>query len=391
MKRYASFLALVLLSTSVQGQTLPDATLLPPPPGPWQLPAPPSGAVCSAPTGLDNGFLTGNHNFPNFINFISSPIQNIDPRAVTALYPIFESAGRRRSRPCPMATCSVWRGRDGGPIGPPGSRPEPGRLRRHAPEPRPTDAHHQRSPLPEPPCRHPARLFDIAAGGERDGLLNLGGFAQYTFIEDVPNQFLLTGGLRLEVPCGAHEVFQGYGPAEMSTYLTAGKEFGKYHVLGTVGYEFPIGPGSDNEQFFYANFHFDRQLFGWLYPLVEFNCLDHTVSVGRNFELPTRRGFADFNDFSATGNSVFLSAGANAVIVPEALGDRRRLFDQHRRAEQRQRQYRAPEDDDPLLGGGFQSAVAPLQFRLRQNTGSWPNQDTASERGCGVFRVVTCS
>jgi hypothetical protein len=169
-----------------------------------------------------------------------------------------------------------------------------------------------------PPDRR-ARIFDIANGGDLDGFLNLGGFAQYTFIDDVPNQFLMTGGVRLMVPCGAHEVFQGYGPAEMSTYLTGGKELGKFHVLGTVGYEFPIGPGSDNEQFFFANVHVDRQMFGWLYPLVEFNCIYHSVSVGANLELPTRHGFADFNDFSATGNRVFLAVGANAVLVPERL------------------------------------------------------------------------
>ena len=275
---------------------------------------------CSAPTGLDNGFLTGNHNFPNFINFISNPIQNIDPRAVTALYPIFESARASSVPALPNGDVQLY--------GAAATVALSDRLAVGLNQGGFADMHLSHDQLmriindPRFQNLHAdirARLFDIAAGGERDGLLNLGGFAQYTFIEDVPNQFLLTGGLRLEVPCGAHEVFQGYGPAEMSTYLTAGKEFGKYHVLGTVGYEFPIGPGSDNEQFFYANFHFDRQLFGWLYPLVEFNCLDHTVSVGRNFELPTRRGFADFNDFSATGNSVFLSAGANAVIVPERL------------------------------------------------------------------------
>jgi hypothetical protein len=42
----------------------------------------------------------------------------------------------------------------------------------------------------------------------RDGWLNLGGFAQYTLIQDVPNQFLLTAGLRWEAPSGEAEVFQ---------------------------------------------------------------------------------------------------------------------------------------------------------------------------------------
>src|SRR5580704_2465060 len=41
--------------------------------------------------GGNGGLLAGNHNFPNFIGFISDPVQNIDPRAVTELYPIFGS------------------------------------------------------------------------------------------------------------------------------------------------------------------------------------------------------------------------------------------------------------------------------------------------------------
>jgi hypothetical protein len=160
-------------------------------------------------------------------------------------------------------------------------------------------------------------LRDIAGGGSRTGFLNVGGFAQYTLIEDVPGQFLLTGGVRLEAPCGSHEVFQGHGPAHMAPYLTAGKEFGEFHVLATTGYYFPIGPGSDNSQLFYADLHLDRRCFGWLYPLVELNCIYHTRSV--SFGLVTRRGFVDFDTFEASGNIVILAAGANAVLVPERL------------------------------------------------------------------------
>ncbi len=143
----------------------------------------------------------------------------------------------------------------------------------------------------------------------------MGFFGQYTLIEDVPNQFLLTTGLRLEVPCGAHEVLQGYGPAEMAVYATAGKEIGKYHFLGTTGYKFPIGPGGDNLNLFYANMHLDRQCFGWIYPLVELNANYHVQSV--NFGLDSKRGFFDFDNFESTGNILSLAAGVNTVLVPE--------------------------------------------------------------------------
>lgn len=317
MPRYASLLTLVLLAASAQAQTTPPVAM-PEPAAPWQMPAAP--ADCAPPGGANNGFLTGNHNFPNFINWMSNPIQNIDPRAVTALYPIFESAWFSTVPALPDGDAQLYGAaatvalsdrlavglNQGGFADMHFTHDQ---LRRIVRDPRFANLRPDRQ----------QRLIDIANGTERDGFLNLGGFAQYTFIQDVPNQFLLTGGLRLTVPCGSHEVFSGYGPAEMSTYLTAGKEFGQFHVLGTLGYQFPIGPGSDNEQFFNANIHFDRRCFGWLYPLVEFNCIYHTVSVGTNVSLPTREGFIDFGDFSSTGNSVFVAAGANAVLVPERL------------------------------------------------------------------------
>ena len=127
----------------------------------------------------------------------------------------------------------------------------------------------------------------------------------------------MTAGMRWIAPSGAHEVFQGHGPAELAPYLTGGKEFGNCHVLATTGYKFPAGPGSDNTKVFYANVHLDRRTFGWLYPLVEFNTVYHTTSV--SFGLPTARGLFDFDNFEATGNIVTMAAGANAVLIRERL------------------------------------------------------------------------
>ena len=161
------------------------------------------------------------------------------------------------------------------------------------------------------------RFRDVEVSDDREGWLNIGGFFQYTLIEDVENQFLVSGGLRWEAPCGSHEIFQGHGPAELAPYVTAGKELGKFHVLATVGYQFPMGPGNDNIKFFNGNVHIDRQMFGWLYPLVEFNTNYLTKSA--NFGLPAGRGLIDFDNFAATGNVVSLATGANAVLIPQRL------------------------------------------------------------------------
>ncbi len=216
---------------------------------------------CPCPADTTGDRLSGNHKFPNFTNWLSDPLQNIDPRAVTAIYPIFGSEWVSNTPPVPNGDFQLY--------GPAITIALSDRLAVGLNQGDYAVAHFSRNPIQRD------RLFrldpfgrfrDVEVSGEREGWLNIGGFFQYTLIEDVDNQFLVSGGLRWEAPCGSHEIFQGHGPAELAPYVTAGKEFGKFHVLATVGYEFPAGPGNDNAQFFNANVHIDRQMFGWLYP-----------------------------------------------------------------------------------------------------------------------------
>ncbi len=256
--------------------------------------------------------LSGNHNFVNFINWISNPEQNIDPRAVTAIYPIVGSTWLSNTAPIPNGHMQVY----GAAL----SLALSDRFSMGLSQGGYATADFSRNPIQRDRlfALDPLGRFRAAElGGSRDGWLNLGGFFQYTLIEDVKEQFLLTGGFRWEAPCGSHELFQGYGPAELSPYLTVGKECGKVHFLGTAGYQFPIGPGNDNTKVFYANLHLDRQTCGWLYPLVEINADYHEKSTP--FGLDTRVGFINFGNFESEGNVMSLAVGANAVLIPERL------------------------------------------------------------------------
>src|SRR5262249_2571811 len=95
--------------------------------------------------------------------------------------------------------------------------------------------------------------FGLSKGGyvtshfdrSHDGWLNLGGYVQYTLIRDVPNQFLVTGGLQWEAPTGESSVFQGHGPAYLAPYLTGGKVLGHYHFLPTFGSQLPPKGGKN--------------------------------------------------------------------------------------------------------------------------------------------------
>ena len=237
---------------------------------------------------------------------MSNPLQNIDPRALTELYPIFGSAWVATVPPVPRGDFQVYR------AGLTIALSE--RLAVGLNQGGYAVAHFSRNPTDRALL---GRFAGQDFGGTREGWLNLGGSAQYTLVEDVPDQFLLTGGLRWEAPSGSTEVFQGHGPVHLAPYLTAGKEYGHFHVLATTGYQFPAGRGSDTSNIFYANFHVDRQTFGWLYPLVEFNWLYHVTDV--HFGLPTRRGFIDLDNFEATGNILTLAVGANAVLIRDRL------------------------------------------------------------------------
>jgi hypothetical protein len=234
------------------------------------------------------GLLTSDRGFPRFIGFLSSPELAIDPRALTQIWPVFGSTWTTAFPPLPTGDIQVY----GAGL----SVALSDRLSLGLSKGGYAVAHY----------RH-----------DRDGWLNLGGYAQYTLIRDVPDQFLLTAGLQWEAPTGESSVFQGHGPAYLAPYVTAGKEYGDFHILSTAGFQFAAQGGTDTTNLFYGTVHFDRRTLGWLYPLVEFNWEALTSSFDPS--RPTRRGFIDFGAVHATGALLTVAPGFNAVLVPDRL------------------------------------------------------------------------
>jgi hypothetical protein len=254
------------------------------------------------------GFLDGNHHFDNFIGFMSNPLQNIDPRAATEVIPLYESGWITSRGALASGNLQV--------VGPGINVALSERLA--------VGLNQGGYAVADFDSRDNGRFRDRFGilrsrrpfAGQREGWLNFGGYAQYTVIEDVPDQFLATVGMRLETPTGSKSLFQGGGPAVLAPYVTVGKECGDYHFLATSGYQFPTGSGNKTTNLFYTNVHFDRKI-GCIYPLVEFNWSYHTSSV--DVDLPTRRGFINFGDFESTGNIVTVAAGADAVLIKNRL------------------------------------------------------------------------
>jgi hypothetical protein len=350
MKWLGSLFALVAGSIALAQELPPVSACITPPLAGADGAAPALGF--GADSGEQDTFLTGNHNFTNFIGFLSNPLQNIDPRAVTAIYPIFMSTWTPAIGPVPSGDAQLYGPaltlalsdrfalglNQGGYADVALSKSDRDLVMRIdqlgrtfllnllSRNPQAAVALLRQKGFSAADVQRLEQLGsfdplgqyrDAEIGGSRTGWLNLGGFFQYTLVEDVHAQFLLTAGLRWEAPCGSYEIFQGHGPLHLAPYLTLGKEFCNFHFLATAGYQFPAGPGSDNSQIFYANAHVDVQLFGWFYPVVEVNSIAHTRSV--SIDLPARFGLIDMGSFEATGNIVSLAVGANAVLVPEKV------------------------------------------------------------------------
>jgi hypothetical protein len=281
--------SLASLATSLTAQEPPTA-LPDNPPATFGDFAPVTAPEASAaPAAQSGGFLTGDRSFPNFIGWVSNPTKGLDPRALTQLWPVFGSAWTSSFGPLPSGNVQLY----GAGI---------------------SVALSERLEIGLNNGGYAVSHFRTT----RDGWLDLGGFAQYTLIRDVDHQFLLSGGLQWIAPSGEAEVFQGHGPAELATYLTAGKEFGCFHVLSTLGYQFPAGSGDPNSNFLFGSLHLDRRTFGWLYPLVEFN-YDYQVHHAQLDGFLAPRGFIDLGGVSAQINMITVAPGFNAVLIPNRL------------------------------------------------------------------------
>jgi hypothetical protein len=318
MKRLWSILPALLLAHQASAQT-------PAPTNPVLVDGMPLASISDSTTQADphNGLFAGDvpgdgvgtsargpRGFSNFIGFFGNPEQNIDPRAISEIYPVFGSIWTKSAGLLPGSDAQVY-----------GAGLTVALTDRFAAglnQGGYADVHLSKRDFPRLAALDPTgRFANVEIGGDRSGWIDVGGFFQYTLIANEEAQSLLTGGLRWVAPCGSHDIFQGHGPAELAPYVTVGKGIGCWHALATAGYQFPAGPGNDTTELFYLNVHLDRQCFGWLYPLVEINWTQHVTSVG--IEHPLIRGFFNQSSFEASGNIVVLTVGANAVLVRDKL------------------------------------------------------------------------
>jgi len=282
-------LLIATLLSAAQQPAVPIAALPDiPPPAVVTAPLTP-GSWCNAPA-PERGLFESDHAFPGFVGPITNPILTKDPRSLTEARVLFIN---NEIDP-------------GNPLG-------PGDFQVYAME--------LRLALTD-------RLTIIAdkdgyaeihpAGAHtQDGWLNMAFGLKYTLVRDVEHQSLLAAGFMFEPQMGEGRVFQNQGHGLYTAFLSGGQEFKeKYHLIGNFGYQFPTDP-DQNSSFLYTSIHADRQVCGWLYPLVEFNWFHYVASGNRGIPAAVGEGdgLLNLGTTSIQGHNIATgAAGVKAVL-----------------------------------------------------------------------------
>ncbi len=237
------------------------------------------------------GFLQSDHAFSRFIGPVSAPILSKDPRSLTEVRGLFIENWMPDTNPTGNGNFQVYAAQ----------------LRVAL-----TDRLTFIADKDGYASLHPGHIIPSASGW-----LDIAAGLKYTFIRDVENQFLLTGGFMFEPPTGEKKVFQHSGAGLLTVFGTSGKEINEnWHILGNLALQVPMNSNA-NSTFGFAQVHLDRACFGWFYPLVEFNWYHYLA--GGNHGLPAILG--ELDNLINLGTSQM----ANADLVTMAAGAKARL------------------------------------------------------------------
>ena len=147
---------------------------------------------------------------------------------------------------------------------------------------------------------------------DTDGFANITAGLKYNLIRDEENMFMLTAGLRYEIPLGSIKTagikLQGGGDGFISGFVTAAKQWDKLQVQGSANVNLALDGDHDSSMFVLA-LHADYELLPNFYPLVEFNMfsvIDKGNRLPFNFE-----GYDVFNFGNVDAGTVAsIAAGA---------------------------------------------------------------------------------
>ncbi|MEO0649965.1 MAG: hypothetical protein AAFZ65_04740 [Planctomycetota bacterium] len=108
----------------------------------------------------------------------------------------------------------------------------------------------------------------------RDGYADIAGGFKYALIDDPEAGYILTGGATLEFTQGSTDVFQGNGDGILRPFVSAGKDYGKFNLIGALGLAIPFDDDANSTVLdWHVNLSYDAT--ENLKPFFETNCLTY--------------------------------------------------------------------------------------------------------------------
>lgn len=109
------------------------------------------------------------------------------------------------------------------------------------------------------------QLRPKVAGLRADGWADIGAGLKYALIDDPKNSFILTPGMKYELPSGARRVFQGNGDGEFDVFVSAMKGWEKFHATASVGGRIPVDFDQETSSLHYS-LQLDYHVCRWFIP-----------------------------------------------------------------------------------------------------------------------------
>lgn len=91
-----------------------------------------------------------------------------------------------------------------------------------------------------------------AAVPKADGWANIAAGLKYAVIDDREHHFILTPGVKIDIPTGNQDVLQGSGDGEWDVFVSSAKGWGDFHLTGNVGARIPNDMNEATTQLHYS-------------------------------------------------------------------------------------------------------------------------------------------
>jgi len=142
--------------------------------------------------------------------------------------------------------------------------------------------------------------FDDVPSLSNDGFADIAFGAKYALIKSETNQFILTPGIKLEIPTGNTDVFQGNGDGEWDLFVSSAKHWDKFRAMGSMGVRLPNNWDDETAQSHYS-IQFDYYACAYFVPFIALNAF--TVLNDGDSKLPLNGEGVDLINFGASDSS----------------------------------------------------------------------------------------